>query len=326
VLEFIRHPNGVWDFPGPMIDRLRSEFPTVTFSAPRTREEADRLLPEADIVLGWAVTRENFPRAARLRWIQVTAAGLGGLLFPEMVQSAVVVTNGRGLYGVPMAEHTIGVMLSIARKLHLCRDAQRERRWEAHRLWTEPPAVAQLQGATLGLVGLGSIGGEIARRARALGMRVLAVRRHPDRHDGGLADVQWGPEELPRLLEASDWVVLAAPLTAATRGLIGAEALRRMRPDAVLVNLGRGALVDEPALLSALRAGRIAGAALDVFAEEPLPAESPLWDLPQVLITPHVSGLGPRYWERATDLFAENLRRHLEGRALINVVDKQAGY
>ncbi len=325
VLEFIRDPEAVWNLPAPALDRLRREFPDVEFDTPRDQAEADRLLPGAEIVFGWAVRAGNFGTASRLRWIQVTAAGVGAMLFPELVGSEVVVTNGRGIHAVAMAEHTLGVILAFVRKLHLARDEQHRKRWTQRELWADPPEFGELEGRTLGLVGLGSVGEAIAVRARALGLRVIAVRRHP-RPDPEPADEQWGPERLGELLARSDFVVLADPLTPETRGLIGREALARMKPGATLVNLGRGGLVDEEALIESLRGGRIAGAALDVFRDEPLPASSPLWEMPQVIVTPHVSGLGPRYWERAVDLFARNLRAWRSGEPLVNVVDKQAGY
>ena len=325
VLEFIRHFDGVWNLPRIHVDELRRDFPSVEFSAPADQDQADRQLPRAEVVLGWAVTAANFASAARLEWIQVTAAGVGPLLFPALVESKVVVTNGRGLHAVAMAEHTLAVLLAFARKLHLARDAQRERRWIQDELWSQLPGFGELGGTTLGLVGLGSVGRAIAERARALGTRVIAVRRHPAR-DAAPADAQWGPEALPRLLEESDWLVLAVPLTAETRGLIGAPELGRIKPGATLVNLGRGALVNEAALIDALASGRIAGAALDVFEREPLDPGSPLWGMPQVILTPHVSGLGPRYWERAVGLFRDNLGRFLAGESLLNVVDKRAGY
>lgn len=326
VLEYVRHPDGVWNLPASCVERLRAEFPDVEFTSARDRGEADRLLPGCEVVLGWAVTRENFAAAARLDWIQLTAAGVGSQLFPELVESRVRITNGRGLYGVPMAEHALGLMLAFARKLHRARDAQRERRWDPAALARESPPFGVLEGATLGLVGLGSVGTEIARRARALGMRVLAVRRRP-RPDPEPADVQWGVEELPRLLEAADVLVLAAPLTERTRGLIGAAELARMRPHALLVNLGRGALVDERALVDALRAGRPAGAALDVLEEEPLPASSPLWDLPSTYVSSHCSTSVDRYVDDLFELFQENVRRYVAGEPLRNAIDMNAlGY
>lgn len=325
VLEFVRHRDGVWDLPLPLVEALGRRFPSARFSSPRDQAEADRLLPEVEVVLGWALNRDNFAAATKLEWVHVTAAGVGSVLFPEMVESPVVLTNSRGMHATSMAEHTLAVILAFARKLHLARDAQLERRWTQESLWRDAPEIRDLAGSTLGLVGLGAVGSAIAVRARALGLRVLAVRRHPAA-DPAPADEQWGPDGLSRLLAAADWVVLATALTAETRRLIGANELERMRPGAVLVNLGRGSLVDETALVAALARGRIAGAALDVFEEEPLPAESPLWSMPHVIVTPHVSGVGPRYWERALELFADNLERFLGGRPLMNVVDKRAGY
>ena len=324
VLEFIRHADPVWNLPRPLVDDLRRRFPDVTIDAPADQPEADRLLPEADIVLGWAVKPANFDRARRLRWIQVTAASVAGLLFPALVESQVQVTNGRGLHAAAMAEHTIGVILMFARKLHLARDAQRSGRWVQSEL-AEGEPFRSLTGATLGLVGLGTIGGAMAVRARALGMQVVAVRRRPEA-DPIPAHQQWPVERLPELLERADWLVLAPPLTAQTRGLIGAAELERMRRGAVLINLGRGPLVDEPALIRALERGTIAGAALDVFDREPLPLASPLWSMPQVILSPHISGLGPRLWERSMELFARNLVAFREGRPLENLVDKRAGY
>ncbi len=325
MLEYIRDPEGVWTLPARLVADLARRYPGVRFESPPDRAAAERLLPEADVVYGVLVDDGNFPLARRLRWIHVSAAGVGSLLFPALAASDVVFTNGRGLHAVSMAEHALGLMLAFARKLHLARDLQRERRWEQVGLWTEPPPFGQLAGGTLGLVGLGAIGSALAERSAALGLRVIAVRPHPA-GDPRPAHEQWGLARLPELLERADWVVLAAPHTAATRGMIGATELARMKPGAVLINLGRGALVDEPALVAALRAGCIAGAALDVVRAEPLAADSPLWAMPNVILTPHVSGLGPRYWERAVEQFAANLERFLAGRPLVNVVDKHAGY
>jgi len=325
VLEFIRQHDGVWNLPPHYLDPLRQEFPSVRFSSPRDQAEADRLIPETEVVFGWAVNSKNFAAARALRWVQISAAGVGSLLFPEMVESPVIVTNGRGLHAAAMAEHTIAVLLSFTRKLHLARDAQREGRWDQDRLWIEPPPFGELAGSTLGLVGFGSTGRAIGERARAMGLRVIAIRRHPA-SDPAPAEAQWGPDRLPDLLAEADWLVLAVPLTQETRRLIGARELARMKPGSVLVNLGRGPLVDEQALIEALTAGRIAGAALDVFEREPLAPESPLWSMSNVILTPHVSGFGPRYWERAVALFRDNLRRYLADEPLINVVDKRAGY
>jgi phosphoglycerate dehydrogenase-like enzyme len=325
VLEFVRGRDGVWSLPRRFVDDLRREFPSVRFDSPADEAEVARALPEADVVVGWAVTPENFASARRLRWIQVTAAGVGSLLFPALIESPVVVTNGRGLHAVAMAEHTLGVMLAFVRRLHLARDAQAARRWAQEELYADGTGFSELGGTTMGLVGFGAVGRAIAERASLLGVEVLVVRRHPVSAPGPARE-QWGPERLPELLGRSDWIVLAAPLTGETRGLIDREALTRVRPGAVLINLGRGKLVEETAVIEALVAGRLAGVALDVFAEEPLPSASPLWSMPQAIVTPHVSGFGPRYWERSVELVRRNLRAYLSGAPLENVVDKRAGY
>jgi phosphoglycerate dehydrogenase-like enzyme len=325
VLEFIRHPDGVWSVPPAQVEALARRFPEVDFVSPLDQAGADRALPGADIVLGTAVRRENLASARRLKWIHVTAAGVGHVLFPQLVESDIVLTNSRGLHSDSMAEHALGLLLSFARKLHLARDAQRESRWTQRAMWCEPPPFRELAGASLGLVGLGAVGSALATRARALGMTVRAVCRRP-RTDPAPAHAVWPLDRLGDLAAASDALVLAAPHTAATRAMIGGEVIARMPRHSVLVNLGRGALVDEPALITALERGAIAGAGLDVFVEEPLPPENPLWKLPQVIATPHVSGFGPRFWERTLDMFADHLRARLDGAPLTNVVDKREGY
>jgi phosphoglycerate dehydrogenase-like enzyme len=323
VLEWIRHRDGIWNLPASQLEELSGRFPDVRFESPPTREEADALLPEADVVLGFAVRRENFASARRLRWIHTTAAGVEWMLFPELVESEVVLTSSRGLHADAMAEHALAVMLAFTRRLHEARDAQRERRWT--QLELARAGFGELRGSTVGIVGFGHIGRAIGATCRALGMHVLAVRRHPEA-DPAPAHEQCGPEGLHELLRRSDWVVLAAPHTRESEKLIGEAELAVLKPGARLINVGRGALVDEPALVRALAAGRIAGAGLDVCTEEPLPEASPLWAMPQVILTPHVSGLAPRYWERASEIFARNLRAYVAGSPLENVVDKRAGY
>ena len=325
VLEWVRSSDNIWNLPSSTLDRVRQALPDLAMDSPRDPADLERLLPEAQVVLGWAVTPKNFARAKKLRWIHATAAGVKPLMFPELVASDVLVSNSKGLHADAMAEHTLGVILEFARKLHLCRDAQRDRDWAQMRLWNEPAPFRTLFGSTIGLVGMGAVGTAIAVRARALGMRVIAVRRRPA-PDPSPAHEQWGTDRLGDLLERAEWVVLAAPQTGATENLIGARELARMRKDAVLVNLGRGALVDEPALIAALERGKIAGAALDVTVEEPLPAASPLWAMPNVILTPHVSGLSADMWERAMDMFVEHVRAYQDGRPLPNLVDKRAGY
>ncbi|HTM57438.1 MAG TPA: D-2-hydroxyacid dehydrogenase [Candidatus Udaeobacter sp.] len=324
VLEYVRDPAGVWSLPAEQLERLKREFPDVTFLSPANREEMNSRLGEAEVVFGWAVRPDNFHLARRLRWIHVSAAGVASALFPTLIASDVVFTNGRGLHAEAMAEHTLGVMLAFARCLHLARDAQKERRWIQNEIMQQS-RLGQIGGTTLGLVGFGHVGHAIATRARALGLHVITVRRRPASPPDP-AHEQWGRERLLELAGRADWLVLAAASTHETEKLIGARELARMKPGAVLINLGRGALIDEPALIAALESGPLAGAGLDVTAEEPLPAESPLWNMTNVILTPHISGIGPRYWERAVDQFARNLHAYQRSEPLENVVDKRMGY
>jgi phosphoglycerate dehydrogenase-like enzyme len=192
-------------------------------------------------------------------------------------------------------------------------------------MWHEGPRPHEISGATLGIIGFGSIGRDTARLAKGLGMHVVVVREHPERR-GGYADRVLGPGSVDDLLAISDYVVLAAPVTPSTQHIIGAERLTRMKPTAYLINVARGSLVDEPALIVALRDERIGGAALDVFDEEPLPADSPLWNLPNVLITPHTAALTEKMWDRHYELVTRNLRRYMRGEPLLNLVDKREGY
>jgi phosphoglycerate dehydrogenase-like enzyme len=325
VLEYVRDRKAVWNLPAERVADLARRFPGVEVLSPRDRAEAEALLPTVEVLYGGLLRAENLQLAERLRWMHTSAAGVGHVLFPGLVESDIVLTNGRGLHAASIAEHTLGVVLALARRLHVARDLQRAHRWAQEGLWTATPSFLDLAGATLGLVGFGAIGRAVAARARAFGLQVIAVRRHPAA-DPAPAHEQWGTDRLDDLVARADWLVLCPPLTPETHRLMDAARLARMKPTAALVNVGRGALVDEPALVAALRERRLAGAALDVFEEEPLPPESPLWDLDEALLTPHVSGLGPRYWERAVDQFAANLTRYLAGEPLENVVDKRAGY
>lgn len=271
---------------------------------------------EAEVWVGWDLPGPALERANRLRWVHSTAAGVETLL-ENVVGRRILLTNSRGIHTIPVAEHVMGCILMFARNLHLAFRHQLHRRWQ-------PEPGGELWGTTVGILGLGAIGQEVARRCRAFGARVVGLRRTPL----PVPEVEevYGPEGLEAVLRSSQYVVLTLPLTPQTRRLIGTRELEWMRPEGVLVNVGRGALVDEQALMEALRSGRIRGAALDVFETEPLPPDHPLWDLPNVLLTPHVAGNSPRYMDRAIPLFCENLGRYLRGEELLNVVDPEVGY
>ncbi len=248
------------------------------------------------------------------------------LLFPEFVKSDVVLTNAHEVHGPVVAEHVIALIFALAKKIPQAARLQEKRIWGQNAMWNEGPRPREVAGATLGLIGLGSIGCPVARMASALGMRVIAVREHPEKQRPEGVVAVYAPSQLNELLSQSDYVVVAAPLTEATLGLINTDRLAAMRPDACLINVGRGPQVDVTALAGALRSRRIAGAALDVFEQEPLPAESPLWELENLLITPHTAGLTEKLWQRHYALFSQNLRRYWAREPLLFVVDKHKGY
>lgn len=280
----------------------------------------------AEVYLGFGVPAELVRAGPRLRWVHSGSAGVGASLTPELIDRDILFTNSAGIHGPPVAETVIAYLLYFARGLDQAIAAQQRRAWDRSTLDTADSPVRELGRSTVGIVGLGGIGQNVARRAAALGARVLAVRRTGT--GGGVDGVELltGAAALTRLIEASDYLVLSVPETTETRGLMDAAAIGRMRRDAVLVNVGRGGVVDEEALAAALVAGRIRGAALDVFGVEPLPADHPLRDAPNLLITPHISSYTHHFWERETSLIVDNIRRYLVGASLLNVVDTRAGY
>jgi len=286
---------------------------------PCVRQELARRLEDVEVALLMGPGQPLLEHAPALRWVQLPFVGLEQLAGTPARERGILVTNARGLNARSVAEWGLTLMLALAKQLPHYLRQQASQRWE-------PRQAPTLSGMTVGLVGLGAIGGELARFASALGLRVIAIRRSGPQPPP--AGVSWvgGPGDLPRLLAEADWVVLAVPATAETHRLIGAEQLCRMKPTAWLVNLARGALVDEAALVTALREGWIAGAALDVFEQEPLPAASPLWQLENVIITPHVAGTSPGYFHQVVALFCENLRRYLAGEPLLNRCDLERGY
>ncbi len=325
LLILLHHRFELWNPPDWFAERLRQEFPQVDVVHLRSYEGAESELREAEVLVTWSLRREQFAAAERLRWIHSPAAAVHQLMIPQLVASDVILTNARSVHGPVVAEHAIAMLLALAKKLPQAMRCQAKRVWSQQQLWEHRPRPREVAGATLAVIGLGSIGAETARLASALGMRVLAVREHPERGRGFAAEV-FGYDQLARVLGQADYVLLAAPLTPRTCGLMNAERLRQMKPDAYLINVGRGALVDEPALIQTLRQRKLAGAALDVFSAEPLPSDSPLWDLDNVLITPHTAAVTDRLWARHYELLSDNLRRFLGGEPLRGVVDKQKGY
>jgi len=312
----------MWNIPAEHREKLAAAFPQHQFLHARDDREGLAMIPGADIAFSRHVDRDQLAAAGRLRWIHTPAAGVDGMLYPEMVRSPVVITNSRGMAADTIAEHAIAVTLAMFRRLHVAVQRQVERRWAQDEIASGAPN-RSVAGSHVLIVGFGAIGRAVGAKFEALGADIVGIRRRPE---GGASRRVAGPERLHELLRAADVVVICAPQTADTRHLIGAPELSIMRSDALLINVSRGQLVDEAALADALRTNRIGGAALDVFEDEPLARGSPLWSLPDTLITPHTSGFRPDHWDAATDLFSENLRRFEAGQPLLNVVDKSAGY
>jgi phosphoglycerate dehydrogenase-like enzyme len=298
----------------------------VTFAAAAGADFA-RALPDADVVVTGELTDDELARAGRLRWFSSVQAGLDESTTPTLVGRGVVVTNASGVHGPNIAEHVLAMMLMFTHGLPKLFRAQLARRWERN-LKSRSDGSGELTGKTLLIIGLGRIGEAIAVRARPFGVRVLAVKRDRSaRHDGGVAvDELLGIDALDDALGRADHVCLTVPLTRETHHLIDARRLARLRGGAFIYNVSRGAVIDEAALVNALRAGKLAGAGLDVFEEEPLPETSPLWELENVILTPHLAGVTPLYYERTAALFADNLDRFLAGRPLDNRFDPARGY
>jgi D-2-hydroxyacid dehydrogenase (NADP+) len=314
-----------FSLPTPYVERIRAFSPKVTVQQSRNKEEALALAKDVDILLAGFFSLELFKAAKRLKWIQTLFAGVDAFLYPEVVKSSVVITNASGVNSIAVSEQVIGMMLCLNRKLHLFMRNQTERRWKTNdaELMFQ---MDELSGKTAGLVGLGRIGSEIAKKAKCFGMKVIATRRNPSTPKPDYVDKLVPPGNLEELLADSDFVIIQIPLTKDTEGMFGEKELHRMKRTAYLVNASRGNIIKEDALVKALKEGWIAGAALDTFSMEPLPEDSPLWNMQNVIITPHVAGFTPRYMERLTDLFCDNLRRFMNGEPLINVVDKSRGY
>ncbi len=321
----VQHPFSLWNIPDWFSDRLRKEFSSLEVVDLDSYRELNSAIVDADALVAWSLRAENIKAAQKLRWIHSTAAAVHAVLIPEVVHSDIVVTNARNVHGAVVAEHAMATMYALAKRLHIARDHQHRREWAQQTMWDSSPRPRELAGATLLLVGLGAIGENIARAAHAIGMHVIGVREHPRRGSRSVERVV-GFEQLDKFLPQADFVVLAAPVTDKTVGLMDAVRLAMLRPSAYLINVARAQLLDHAALIAALQQRRIAGAALDVFEEEPLPAESPLWSMREVLITPHSAGLTENMWQRHYDLLAENIKRFRLRRPLVGEVDKKKGY
>jgi phosphoglycerate dehydrogenase-like enzyme len=325
LLIFVHHPFDQWNAPPWFPERLQREFPQVNVVHLPDYKRVDAEILDTEIAITWSIKPEQVKAAKMLRWIHSPAAAVHTLIFPELIDSDIQITNAREVHGPVVAEHVMALIFAVAKKIPDAVRLQQKHEWGQQRMWDELPRVREIAGATAGLIGLGSIGRAVAKSAKALGMRVIAVREHPEKGREG-ADAVFGPTQIEEVFRQADYLVLAAPVTVSTKATVNAERLALMKPGACLINVGRGSLVDEAALAAALREKKIGAAALDVFPKEPLPSDSPLWDVPNLLITPHTAALTDKLWERHYALFSENLRRYLNGQSLLGAVDKNKGY
>jgi len=307
--------------PRQRLDQIQALVPEMCLQVTEDRGVIEGLLGDIEIVVR-RFPHDLLPKAPKLRWFQQWGAGADWLLrYPEIGELGFSLTNASGVHAIPISEHIMSYLLAFARQLHVAIRAQGQHRWEE----AEQRPVFELAGQTLLLIGVGDIGRRTAHVASSLGMRVLGVRRNPQIAEPSI-EAMFGPDRLLEILPQADWVVLTVPLTRETKDLIGERELAAMKPSAHLVNVGRGGTVQETALTRALQERLIAGAGLDVFEGEPLPADSPLWELPNVIITSHYAGSTPYYEERAMAIFIDNLRRYRDGEPLHNLVDKKLGY
>jgi phosphoglycerate dehydrogenase-like enzyme len=319
------HPFTFWRPQPVMPQTIRARWPEMrVLHLPNYDHLADEL-PDTDIFVGYSLRAEQLTHAKKLKWIHSTAAGVAQLMYPELSDSGIVVTNPSGVFSPPMAEHTMGLLLALARNFPDSTRHQDRSHWGQQDIWDKPQHLTELSGQVLLIVGFGSIGRELAKRARAFDMRVWGVTRSGE-GDTTNAEKILPVSQLEEALAQADYVVIAAPETSETRHLIGAPQIARMKPGARLINVGRGSLLDESALIHALEKGVLSGAALDVTGVEPLPPESPLWRAPNLFITPHTSAVSDRLWHRETALLMDLLERWFDGREMFNQVDFARGY
>lgn len=301
------------------LERLRSVSPDVQVVVAKTPEDAIIEAGDADgVYSGGTLAREILLAGKKLRWAQVRSAGVDASLYPEMIESDVILTNTSGAYDIPIADHVFAMILCLSRGLNMFIRHQMEGVWKG-------ALTLELAKQTVTIIGLGSIGLAVAQRAHGFDMRILAVDMMTVNKPEYVERVE-KPEKLHELLSESDFVAVCCPLTQKTHKLIGEAEFQKMKPTAYIINPARGKIIDESAMIRALSEKRIAGAGLDVFEQEPLPADSPLWKMSNVIVTTHTAGASPATGERITDIVCENLRRFAAGEPLINVVDKRSGF
>lgn len=325
LLICVWHPFSEWRPQPVMPETIRRRWPEMRVVHLPNYDHIARELPDTDIFFGYSLRAPQLKEARKLKWIHSTATGVAQLMYPELRDSGIVVTNPKGIFSIPIAEHSLGLLIALARNFPDSVRGQDRREWVQQELWDKPQHLTELSGKLLLIIGYGSIGREVARRARAFDIRVWGVTRS-GLGDQSLAEKIVPATQLESVLPEADYILIAAPETRDTTRLIGPAQFARMKRGARLINVGRGSLLDEAALLCALETGALAGAALDVTQTEPLPSDSPLWRAPNLFITPHTSAVSDRLWERETALLMDLLERWFSGKELRNVVDFDKGY
>jgi phosphoglycerate dehydrogenase-like enzyme len=325
ILVSIQQPVTQWQIPPEGVATLRSRFPLIQFIHATTPEQRADGLRACDAAYTWILNAAELDTAPQLKWVHTSAVAVETLCLPELFGRGIAVSNTRGVQAVPIAEHVMAVVLSLSKQIPFVLENQQQSRW-AQNEFTGERLPWLLHGRTLGLVGVGTIGSEIAKRAEAFGMRVIALRRRPAYGVIGHVERVYGKDQLDEFLGQCHVIVVAAPLTPDTHGLLGERAFAQLPKGAIVVNVGRAKIIDTEALIAALQSGHLGGASLDVFPQEPLPADHPLWTTPNVILTPHTSGFRRGHWDEVVELYAENIQRWLTGEPLKYRIEPDLGY
>lgn len=327
VVAFSPSPNQFWRIPREKLEALRKEFPGVEFISVDSSKNLAQTLQNADVFFGYRLPSQELSAASQLKWIHVPAANVYGFDTGILMEKKIVLTNSRGQHAVPIAEHVIGCMLVFSRRFLDSWKFQNECHYAQMEMINQPPPLFELRGKTVVILGLGGIGSELARLAKAFGMRVLAIKRRVDNQKVENVDQILKHSDFRIALPEADFLVISAARTVETEGMLGESELALLKSDSVIINIARAQIIQEKALYRVLEEHRIRGAALDVFYQEPLLPDSPLFKFDNVFLTPHIAGVNSsEHWNRMIALFAENLHRFQGGEPLLNIVDLKAGY
>jgi phosphoglycerate dehydrogenase-like enzyme len=325
ILISIQQPVTQWQIPADSVDNLRKRFPLITFIHAKSPEQRAEGLKECDAAYTWILNAGELEQAPKLRWVHTSAVAVETLCLRELFARGIAVSNTRGVQAIPIAEHVMAVLLALAKQVPFVLDNQRQARWAQNQFIAERLPWL-LKGRTLGLIGVGTIGSEIAKRAEAFGMRVIAMRKRPAYGVIGHVERVYGLADLSDFLPQCHALVIAAPLTPETHGLMGPAEFAQLPEGAVVINVGRAKIVDTEALIEALKTGHLRGASLDVFPQEPLPSDHPLWKTPNLILTPHTSGFRQGHWDEVVELYGDNIERWLKGEPLKYRIEPELGY